>query len=122
MADPHNIPPQVIQAVQRGNLVEAIKQLRQFKPQLGLAEAKALIEAIQRQANVPPIVQKAEARVAAKLTTHDPTMHAHAPHVPAANMNPHVSPGEVPRTHGTGFLFFVVAIAVVVLAAMYFGR
>ena len=123
MADPHNLPPQVIQAVQRGNLIEAIKQLRQFKPQLGLAEAKALIEAIQRQTNVPPIVQKAEAKVAAKLTAHAPSIHAHhAPYIPAANMDPHVSPGEVPRTHGTGFMFFVVAIAIVVLAAMYFGR
>jgi hypothetical protein len=117
MADPHNIPPQVIQAVQRGNLIEAIKQLRQHKPQLGLAEAKALIEAIQKQAT--PMVQNAQARVEGKMHAHAPTHHA----IPTSAMNPNVSPGEMPRSGGTSaFAVLVIAIAVVVAAALYFGR
>ena len=125
MADTHNIPPQVLQAVQRGNLIEAIKFMRQHKPQLGLAEAKALIEAIQRQAKVPALVQKAQARVEGGMHPHGP---AHTPHgpahpIPSSMMNPHVSPGEVPRTgSGSVFAVMVIAIVVVVAAAVYFGR
>src|SRR5690242_9170055 len=104
MADTHNIPPKVIEAVQRGNLIEAIKYMREHKPQLGLAEAKALIEAIQKQGSVPPLVQKAQAKVAAKMNAHAPTIHAHhsPPPIPHSMMNPNLSPGEVPRTGGTG--------------------
>ena len=117
MADPHNIPPQVMQAVQRGNLIEAIKYMRQHKPQLGLAEAKALIEAIQKQG--APMVQNAQARVEGKMHTHAQTHHA----VPSASMNPNTSPGEVPRTgSGPVFAVMVIAIAVVVAAAVYFAR
>src|SRR4051812_27088765 len=119
MADPTNIPPQVIQAVQRGNLIEAIKYMRQHKPQLGLAEAKALIEAIQRQ-GVPPLVQKAHARAESAMQGNAPTTH-HA--IPSAAMNPNVSPGEMPRSGGNSvFAVLVVAIAVVVAAAVYFAR
>src|SRR3954462_10982961 len=99
MADPTNIPPQVIQAVQRGNLIEAIKYMRQHKPQLGLAKAKALIEANKKQ-GVPPLVQKAQARVEAHASQTPHTPHAHHA-VPSANMRPNVSPGEVLRT-GSG--------------------
>jgi len=121
MADTHNIPPQVLQAVQRGNLIEAIKFLRQHKPQLGLAEAKALIEAIQKQ-GVPPLVQKAQARVESHASQTPHTPHAHHA-VPSANMNPNVSPGEVPRTgSGSVFAVMVIAIVVVVAAAVYFGK
>lgn len=128
MAETHNIPPQVIQAVQRGNLIEAIKQLRKHKPQLGLAEARALIEAIQAQAaqgGVPPLVQKARDKVAAKVssqTPHTPHAQAHPP-IPAGMMDPHRSPGEVPRSsHGAGLMFVLVAFAIVMAAAFYFGR
>lgn len=122
MADTHNIPPQVIQAVQRGNLIEAIKQLRQHKPQLGLAEAKALIEAIQKQ-GVPPVVQKAQARVEGAMHAHAAHPHSPAHPIPSSMMNPNVSPGEVPRT-GSGSVFagMVIAIVVVLAAALYFGR
>ena len=126
MADSHNIPPQVIQAVQRGNLIEAIKQLRQHKPQLGLAEAKALIEAIQRQGgNIPAMVQNAQARVEGAMHAHGAGHPPHGPAhpLPSSMMNPHVSPGEVPRT-GSGSIFagMVIAIVVVLAAALYFGK
>jgi hypothetical protein len=125
MAETHNIPPQVIQAVQRGNLIEAIKQLRKLKPQLGLAEAKALIEAIQAQGGAPPLVQKARDKVAAKVssqTPHTPHAQAHPP-IPAGMMDPNRSPGEVPRSsHGAGLMFVLVAFAIVMVAAFYFGH
>jgi hypothetical protein len=119
MADT-NIPPKVLEAIQRGNLIEAIKYIRQHKPQMGLAEAKAMIEAIQRQGAVPPLVQKAHDKVAA----HAPGMHGHSAHpVPTSQMNPHVSPGEVPRSSsGAAFALVVVALVVVLAAAAYFGR
>jgi len=119
----------VADALAKGNLVAAIKYLREQKPNLGLAEAKALIEAIQRQqgGNVKVNV-KATAHTAmnphstpqsaAHSTPHSPS---HAPATPS--MDPHVSPGEMPRTSGSaGFAMLVVAIAVVIAAALYFGK
>jgi hypothetical protein len=125
MADTHNIPPKVIEAVQRGNLIEAIKYMRQHKPQLGLAEARALIEAIQRQGGVPAVVQKAQAKVAAQANEHTPKIHAHhaVPPLPQSMMDPNHSPGEVPRaSSGAAFALVIVAIVIVLAAAAYFGR
>jgi len=130
MSDPRqNLPPQVADALAKGNLVAAIKYLREQKPNLGLAEAKALIEAIQRQqggnlkVNVKATAHAAmnphsTPQSAAHSTPHSPS---HAPAPPS--MDPHVSPGEMPRASGSaGFAMLVVAIAVVFAAAIYFGR
>jgi hypothetical protein len=124
-----NLPPQVADALAKGNLIAAIKYLREQKPNLGLAEAKALIEAIQRQqgGNV-----KMNVKTAVKAAA-SPGMHQHSPpqsppHSPphaamTPSMDPHISPGEMPRTSGSaGFAMLVVAIAVVIAAAVYFGR
>jgi len=127
-----NLPPQVTAALAQGNLIAAIKYLREHKPQMGLAEAKALIEAIQRQqlgggdaqAKLKAALQaKQQASAQAPLPAHTTP---HVPHqvsaVPAVSMDPHVSPGEMPRTgSGTVFLGIVAAIVVVVVAAVYFG-
>jgi hypothetical protein len=130
MSDPRqNLPPQVADALAKGNLIAAIKYLREQKPNLGLAEAKALIEAIQRQ-------QGGNAKVNVKATAHaamnphsTPQSAAHStPHSPShapapPSMDPHISPGEMPRTSGSaGFAMLVVAIAVVIAAALYFGK
>ena len=124
-----NLPPQVADALAKGNLIAAIKYLREQKPNLGLAEAKALIEAIQRQqggnvkVNVKTTAHAAmnphsTVQSAAHSTPHSPS---HAPAAPS--MDPHVSPGEMPRTSGSaGFAMLVIAIAVVIAAAVYFGR
>jgi hypothetical protein len=124
-----NLPPQVADALAKGNLIAAIKYLREQKPNLGLAEAKALIEAIQRQqgGNV-----KMNIKTAVKAAA-SPGMHQHSPpqsppHSPphaamTPSMDPHISPGEMPRTSGSaGFAMLVIAIAVVIAAAVYFGR
>ena len=124
-----NLPPQVADAIAKGNLIAAIKYLREQKPNLGLAEAKALIEAIQRQqgGNV-----KMNVKTAVKAAA-SPGMHQHSPpqsppHSPphaamTPSMDPHISPGEMPRTSsGAAFAVMVVAIVVVLAAAVYFGR
>jgi len=122
MTDPlYSLPPPVVAAFQRGNVVEAIKLLRQHRPQLGLAEAKALVDALQKQG-------QARVNVKAQVTTsvhHDSKPHtppAHAPLNPAA-MNPHVTPGEVPRGgNAAAGIAIIVGIIVVVIAATYFSR
>jgi hypothetical protein len=39
------------------------------------------------------------------------------------SMDPHISPGEVPRTSsGAAFAMVVIAIVVVIAAAVYFGN
>ena len=120
MDDPRtSLPPQVTEALQRGNLIEAIKYLREHKPQMGLAEAKALIEALQKQGGV-------KVNVKTNVTTN--VRHASKPHspphaTPSASMNPHATPGEVPRGgHGAALLAIIVGIVVVIIAATYFSR
>ena len=131
MSDPRqNLPPQVADALAKGNLVAAIKYLREQKPNLGLAEAKALIEAIQRQQQGGNLKVNVKATAHAAMNPHSTPQSAahstpHSPsHAPATpSMDPHVSPGEMPRTSGSaGFAMLVVAIAVVIAAAVYFGK
>ena len=129
----HNLPYQVTAAIQQGNLVAAIKALREHKPNMGLAEAKALIEALQTQAqqggsNVR-MAAKAQATAAVKTAAaKGMTPHVHAPSQvpPPEGMPPpgsNLSMGEVPRTaSGPAFLILVVAIAIVISAAVYFNR
>lgn len=119
MADPlYSLPPQVVAAFQRGNVIEAIKLLRQHRPQLGLAEAKALIEALQKQANV---------KVDVKTHVTPGVHHASKPHGPQAHstptpsMSPHATPGEVPRgSNAAAALAIIVGIVIVAIAATYF--
>jgi len=117
----HNLPPQVTQALQRGNFIEAIKLLRQHMPQLGLAEAKALIDALQKEG----VKVQAEAR-AHSAAQHNPmASRPHGPaHTPIVPPPPsHLSPGEVPRaSSGAVFAGIFVAIVVVLAAAVYFSR
>ncbi|HSW82500.1 MAG TPA: hypothetical protein VLH12_03450 [Usitatibacter sp.] len=120
-----NLPPQVADALAKGNLIAAIKYLREQKPNLGLAEAKALIEAIQRQqgGNVKMNVNAAVKTAAGSAPTRPHSTPHSPPHAAMTpSMDPRVSPGEMPRTSGNaGFAMLVVAIAVVIAAAMYFG-
>lgn len=121
MADPlYSLPPQVVAAFQRGNVIEAIKLLRQHRPQLGLAEAKALIEALQKQANVKVNV-KTHVTTDVHHTSKPHGPHAHAS--PPPSMNPYATPGEVPRGgNAAAALAIVVGIVIVVVAATYFSR
>ena len=111
MADPQ-IPADVAAALEKGNLIEAIKLLRQQK-NIGLAEAKGVIEAIQRQAAANPRV-----KVNVK-TTMGPPKHAPAPTAipwPVAGAGEtQLSPGQQPRTgaaHAVAVVLVLVGLAI----------
>ena len=120
---PKEIPPDVAAALQGGNIIEAIKLLRQRN--MGLAEARSLIEALQRQGAVKVKVKVDTHMKAAADRPAGPTSHPHAPpHVHAAlpGTAPGLSPGEVPRASGAAVLIGVVAaIIAVIAAAAYFS-
>jgi hypothetical protein len=120
MADlPKQLPPDVAAALARGNLIEAIKLLR-GKYNIGLAEAKAFLDAVQKQAQAG-----AAATTAARAKTHAAMTPMHAQHQHSVAVLPHpshLSPGEVPRTSsGALFAAVLVAIVFVIGAVIYFG-
>jgi hypothetical protein len=100
------VPPDVANALRRGNLIEALKLLRKAQG-LGLAEAKALLDAHLRA--------EAASQKKAGTTTR------RAAYPTAMSRDSHLSPGEVPRTAGSGFWVVVVMIAAA-LAAWYWVR
>lgn len=117
--DRPTFPPAVLEALKRGNKIEAIKLLRQVT-KMGLAETKALVDAIesQRTAGGPGAPNRTTsasagaAQPSIRIRQH-PTHH-YVPHSKSG-----LSPGEVPRTGASlGWLWvvLVVAAAVVFLA------
>jgi hypothetical protein len=119
MADlPKQLPPDVAAALARGNLIEAIKLLR-GKYNIGLGEAKAFLEALQKEAQAgTAAASAARAKSHAAMTP----MHAQQ-HTVAVPPHPsHLSPGEVPRTSsGALFAAVIVAIVFVIGAFIYFS-
>ena len=104
MTDPAKVlPAGVVEALKAGNKIEAIKRMRESSG-IGLAEAKAMIDAIEHHT-----------RALAKGQAHS----GGAPHAPHPNQPlPHrpggLSPGEVPRAGGGAWwLLALVAIGVV---------
>ncbi len=90
------LPPDALDALDRGDKIEAIKITRQHTG-LGLKEAKELVE-----------------RIEATPRTHRPGMHPPAT-TPAHGQPPHrpgLAPGEVPRGR------FPIGLVVAVLAAL----
>jgi hypothetical protein len=112
-----NLPPDVIEALQKGNKIEAIKLLRQMT-KMGLAEAKSMIDmqAGRAPAARPPTHTQANQPHTPSASPH-PTPQAH-PQSPTVSA-PGLSPGEVPRTPGGGMSFLVLAV-IAVIAAWYF--
>jgi hypothetical protein len=118
MADLKTLPPDVAAALSRGNVIEAIKLLR-TKHNVGLAEAKALLESLQQQARTG-----AAAATAARAKSHAAMhpMHAHQHHVAVAPDPSHLSPGEMPRSSsGAIFAAALLAIFFVLGTAFYFS-
>ena len=125
MADLKTLPPDVAAALSRGNVIEAIKLLRS-KYNVGLAEARALLEALQKQAAQAQIHGPAQAKPQAKAAPHIPTGMKpghHPPHTAATlHVDPHLSPGEVPNTtSGALFAAVLLAILFVLGTAFYFN-
>jgi hypothetical protein len=97
------LPPEAIEALKQGNLIEAVKILRAAG--FGLAEAKAVMDQIQKA--TPD---------GARFSAHKAGAH---PHIP----RPGLGPGEVPRGGGSGKWFLLIAVGLIaVLAALYFRR
>ena len=123
MADlPKQLPPDVAAALSSGNLIEAIKLLRgKYKYNIGLAEAKAFLETMHKQAEA-----RAQMQAPGKPAQHAQAgMRAghHTPHTAATlHADPHLSPGEVPRSSsGALFAALVVAIVFVIGTTIYFS-
>ena len=100
-----NVPPDVLDALKAGNKIEAIKRFR-VATGLGLAEAKAVIEALEGQPNVK--------KVSISVTT-------------SIKRNPGVAarlaPGQVPKGDNKALAAVVLAIVAAALgwlAAKYF--
>ena len=126
MADlPRQLPPDVAAALARGNMIEAIKLLR-GKYNVGLAEAKALLVALQKQAQA---AAQGAAQGAAQQAPPKPAQHSkvgmqpghHHPHTAETlHIDPNLSPGEV-RGDSTGGIFAAVIVAVFfVLGVMFY--
>jgi hypothetical protein len=111
-----NLPPNVVEALQKGNKIEAIKLLRQMT-KMGLAEAKSMIEMQAQAASRPAAAKPASSPAVTHSTPHVPP-HATVPPV-TLNGSAGLSPGEVPRTPGGGISFLVLAV-IAVIAAWYF--
>jgi len=117
MPDPQ-VPPEIAAALEKGNLIEAIKLLRQKG--IGLAEAKGMIEALQRQAAASGGNVKVNVKTTMR-TTAAPVRRAPAPR-PAARPvaghgETHLGPGQVPRGGNSAMAIALLVIAGLAIAA-----
>jgi hypothetical protein len=110
MADRNSLPPQVLEALKRGNKIEAIKLLREAMA-VGLAEAKSVVEAHGMVSGDAPPKQKPQARA----------MHRPVRTNTGRPREDDLSPGEEPRSAASP-LGIVVAIAAVVAAAWLYAK
>jgi len=106
---PTQLPPEVAKAIAEGNLIEAMKLLRARYKGVGLAEARGLLEALQKQGQAKP--------AAAKVN-----VHAHAKALPPMRptFGPKLSPGEVPRGAGGAGSAILLVLAALAIGAFYF--
>ena len=114
MTDRPSFPPAVLEALRKGNKLEAIKLLREAS-KTGLVEAKALVDAMQgakaarAKAATPP--RPPSVGVAARPAP-GPPIPGYVPHSKSG-----LSPGEVPRAGGNfGWVLVLVVGAVVIFA------
>jgi hypothetical protein len=118
MANPlDSLPPNVVEALRRGDKIGAIKLLREVA-RVGLAEAKNAIDTANRQSATHRPEHNPEHRPAAAGTP----PHSPPPQVPAASTlySPGLSPGEVPRT--SGGMGFVIVVIIAVIAIWLFWK
>jgi hypothetical protein len=115
MADRNSLPPEVLEALKRGNKIEAIKLLRE-RMAVGLAEAKSVVEAHgMMSGNSAPKARPGAkpAAVRSKVANHT------SAYIRAREDD--LSPGEVPRSSASP-LGIVIAIAAVATAAWLFVK
>ena len=104
------LPPKVLEALRSGNKIEAIKLLREGG-QLGIAEAKAMIDRLEGKGGAAKAtLARAKAATVGAVKTHS------VPHDPR---RPGLSPGEVPHGgSGFGWLALMVVGLLVILAVL----
>ena len=107
--DPKALPAQVIEALRRGNKIEAIKLLREVK-QVGLAEAKGVIDALESHANAGRA-----ARGEAPVKPHASSLVQRRPHVDD------LGPGEAPRS-SLGPAVIAIVLAIIAFSVWIFIR
>ena len=112
MTTQRSFPPEVLEALKRGNKIEAIKLLR-AAAKVGLAEAKTVVDALQA-GSPPPAAPPAAKRPNVGIA------HKHHAINPNLIRRPGLSPGEVPRS-GDGMGWVVVLVGGLLLA-WYFLR
>ena len=108
--DRSNLPPAVVDALRRGNKIEAIKLLREAMGGLGLAEVKAFVDRLERGGAAAP----------APKATVKPAMRSAHP-APAAPRRDGLSPGEEPRSSSNP-IPLIGLIALAGLALWLFSR
>jgi hypothetical protein len=116
------LPPDVIQALAQGRKIDAIKRLRALKG-LGLAEAKALVDAHLRSRQPATSFREAHA----KHPSDDTGAHVFAPPDAGEDQAPRLQPPPAPNRSGlapgevshSNAAFWVVAMLVAVLMAYY---
>lgn len=114
---PDTLPPQVIEALRRGRMIDAIKLLRE-SGEFGLAEAKSLIEWHARQNTIPTRRAGAPGPSSPPDAGARPAEAARPlPQPTRATVNRGLSPGEVPRTgsNAAGIAAMLVVAALVTL-------
>jgi hypothetical protein len=111
MVDRNSLPPQVIDALKRGNKIEAIKLLRAALP-VGLAEAKSVLEALERASGNAAPQPRPQPKI---VKAHPVRRNTGRPR------EDDLSPGEEPRSSASP-VGIVIAIAAVVAAAWLYVK
>jgi hypothetical protein len=103
--DRNSLPADVLEALRRGNKIEAIKRLREVA-KMGLAEAKGVVDAL-------------EGHATAEKPGATPRVPHAAPHVQRRPRVDDLSPGEAPRS-SLGPAVFVIVLAALAFAVWLF--
>jgi len=111
MADRNSLPPQVLEALKRGNKIEAIKLLREAMA-VGLAEAKSVVEAHDTMSGNSAPRPRPQATV---VKAHPVRRHTGRPR------EDDLSPGEEPRGSASP-VGIVIAIGALVAAAWLYVK
>ena len=117
---PKNVPPEVIEALKRGDKQAAMKMLLKGRQITGIKDVMKLLQSLQESGVLKEVKQQVKVNVStarsAPATTH-PAPHPHPKPVASVPLTRDgLSPGEVPRASGKamGFVVLLVIAAVVV--------
>lgn len=96
MSSPHPLPPEVQAAIARGDLIAAIKRMRELQG-LGLKEAKALVDAAKVQAQAAQAAGRGGARHPGPPPAALKSVPSPLAVLPGYDPDSGLAPGEQPR-------------------------